>query len=53
MIHAQATIARPISPGMMASQVLAAASAPTPAQLNDDSASANVAIREDVWRRRK
>jgi len=32
--------------------MLAGANAPAPAQLNDDSASAKVAISEEVWRRR-
>jgi len=53
MIHAPVTIASAISPGMVASQELAAASPPAPAQLHDDSASEKVAMREEVWRRRK
>ena len=52
MIHAPMTTEKAMSPGMVASQVPAAASAPTPAQLHDDSASAKVAIRDEVWRRR-
>src|SRR6202047_1684515 len=52
MTHAPATIASAKSPSMRASQVLAGANAPAPAQLNDDSASAKVAISEEVWRRR-
>jgi hypothetical protein len=46
--HAPATIASAKSPSMTASQMLAGASAPAPAQLNDDSASARVAISEEV-----
>ena len=53
MNHALATTERATNPGMAASQVFAAASAPAPAQLHDDSASAKVAIRDEVWRRRK
>src|ERR1700731_2528882 len=52
MTHAPATIASAKSPSMRASQMLAGANAPAPAQLNDDSASAKVAISEEVWRRR-
>src|SRR5215469_6206972 len=53
MNHAPATIANARSPWMTASQVFAGASAPAPAQLNDDSASANVATSDEFWRRRK
>ena len=37
----------------MASQVPVAARAPVPAQPIEESASAKVAMREEVWRRRK
>src|SRR3954454_5101897 len=43
MIHAPATIAKAKTPGMTASQLLAAANAPAPPQLNEDRASAKVA----------
>ena len=42
MTQAPATTAKAMSPEMTASQVLAGANAPAPAQLNDDSASAKV-----------
>jgi hypothetical protein len=42
-----------MTPGTTASQVPAAASAPVPAQIVDDSASAIVATRDEVCRRRK
>jgi hypothetical protein len=52
MTQAPATIAKAINPEMRASQVLAGASAPAAAQLKDESASANVAISDEFWRRR-
>jgi hypothetical protein len=51
--HTPARIAAAMNPGTTASQVPAAASAPVPAQIVDDSASAIVAMRDEVCRRRK
>jgi hypothetical protein len=51
--HTPARIAAAMTPGTTASQVPAAANAPVPAQIVDDSASAIVAMRDEVCRRRK
>jgi hypothetical protein len=48
IIHAPATIAKAKTPGMTASQLPAAANAPAPPQLNEDRASAKVAMRDEV-----
>jgi hypothetical protein len=51
--HTPARIAAATKPGTTASHVPAAAKAPVPAQIVDDNASAIVAMREEVCRRRK
>ena len=51
--HAPATIRSTMTPGTTASQVPVAARAPAPAQPVEDSASAKVATRDEVCRRRK
>jgi hypothetical protein len=48
MIQAPATIAKAKTAGMTASKLLAAPNAPAPPQLNEDRASAKVAMREEV-----
>ena len=48
IIRVPPTIASAITPAAIASQLPAAAKAPVAAQLHDDSASANVAIRDEV-----
>src|SRR5262245_53566809 len=54
LIHlAPAITATANSAGISASHIPAAASAAVPAQLIDANASANVAMRDEVWRRRK
>ena len=53
IIQVPATSASTTMPGITASQVPVAASAPVPAQPVDDSASAKVATRDEVCRRRK
>lgn len=51
--HTPASIATTMTPGTTASHVPMTARAPAPAHPFEDSASANVAMRDEVWRRRK
>ena len=54
LIHqTPASIATTMTPGITESHVPEAAMAPTPAHPFEDSASANVATRDEVWRLRK
>src|SRR5580692_12104022 len=45
-------MARAAAPGMIASVGLTSATAPAPDQVIDENASANVAMRDETWRRR-
>ncbi len=51
--HTPASIATTKTPGITESHVPVAARAPAPAHPFEDNASANVATRDEVWRRRK